>query len=390
MVETLEQVVNEQPAAPAIEHPAEHPVEQPAPQVNAQPAQQPAERAAPAANPQPAQQPAQPQVQRTEERPIEERTDEIIDKFAASQFLIDPKMKYYSDLDPVPKSKSKAIREEFIKKADNLFDLEKYFYKLRQNDSDVDAISDFTKKVMKGMPKKLPEEDKKTIAKNIVERLQEPNRALHSANKFVDAGYSAMAELVENGTNRDRILKKLSAEQLESVLQNPNLTFYANGKYKHDRASYLINKLNQLRNVTAEQGGIIAVIQNETNELIKYIPEEQNLFRQICPKMNSSLAESIAKAIEKAREGLFKDGKDFDKKAMIKYLEDNYKVVEDVMKDDDRDQKEKGDRWNDNLKMHYVELARALLGPEKKQYKLDEDEDKEDRKAKDKTRGLKT
>ncbi len=336
--------------------------------------------------------------------------DAIIDASATEQFLLDPNMQYYSDMDCVSESTSDKVRDNFVNKADRLFDLEQYLGKLRQNSSDVDAISDFTGKIVDGLYNlDLPGFDdpmvKERVARRIAERLQEPCRSLNLAKAYTDSGYLNLAQFVGKDphdtkywslnwhkNNRDRILKKLSAEQLDSVLNNPGLTFYMSGDDEHDRAANLVNKSNQIRQATSEQGerGMAAVIQNDVAYLIKYIPEEQNAFRQICPEMNTSLATSVTYVITNARDGLFKDGKSFNKAAMVEFLEDTYRVIEEIIDDDDRYDKEKSDRWNDNLKPHYVELARALLGPEKKHYKLDKDEDKEERKAEDKMRGLKT
>ena len=200
-----------------------------------------------------------------------------------------------------------------------------------------------------------------------------------------------MAKFVEN--NRDELLEKLSEKQLLSLIGRVPL--YPTGNREHDRVSYLINKLREMQRAGQEKGDISDVVQEELKELIEQMPEEQRSFMQYCPEMMGSLTKSIAQKLGGAYEGLFrKEDKSLDKRAMVKYLIDNYKVAEDFLDDTNKPANEKlseGEKasiWDKNLKTQYLEIARELLGSEKKKYKRDKDEDKENRKDKAKSLGL--
>jgi len=287
-------------------------------------------------------------------------------------FGIKPETKY----DP----NSDSIREEFVKRASDLFDIEDYYKRLDKNQNDLGALDDIINIATKYMPGDRDEN---------VRILKNPHNALRQAQVLTDSGYLSMAKFVEN--NRDEILKSLNEKQLFSLINNTPL--YPTGNQEHDRVSYIINKLNQMRKAGQEQGeaGIGSVIQEELKELIEYVPEEQKLFIQECPEMINSLTRGLIGKVQKAHSALFKkEDKSLDKEAMIKHLEDNYKVVEDVMDNGNMSDNEKLSLWDKNLKMQYVEIARELFGPEKKKYKKDKDEDKENRKDKAKRLGLQT
>lgn len=298
--------------------------------------------------------------------------EEAVDKLKGRPFCIDPSIKY----DP----NSDSIREEFVKKASDLFDVEDYCQMLEKNINDLGALNDLTGIALEYMP---GDKDKN------VEILREPRNALKWGKKMQDYGQPDMARFIEN--NRDEILKKMNEKQMFSLINEIEL--YPTGNQEQDRASYLITKLKQLKKASQEQGeeGVKAVIGEELNELASKIPEEQMAFLQECPEMIRSLTSGLIKKMQGAHSALFKkEDKSLDKEAMIKHLEDNYKVVEDAMDNNEMSDNEKLSLWDKNLKMQYVAIARELFGPEKKKYKRDKDEDKEDRKDKAKSLGLQT
>jgi len=298
--------------------------------------------------------------------------EQEVNKLKGRPFGIDSSIKY----DP----NSNSIREEFVKKASDLFDVEDYCQMLEKNINDLGALNDLTGIALKYMP---GDKDKN------VEILREPRNALKWGKKMQDYGQPDMARFIEN--NRDEILKKMNEKQMFSLINEIEL--YPTGNQEHDRASYLIIKLKQLKKASQEQGeeGVKAVIGEELNELASKIPEEQMAFLQECPEMISSLTSGLIKKLKGAHGALFKkDGKNLDKNAMIKYLEANYEVIEDIMDDDKMSNDEKFNLWDKNLKNQYLAIARTLFPGEKKKYKRDKDEDKEDRKDKAKSVGART
>lgn len=299
---------------------------------------------------------------------------DAVKSIAGRPFGIDPKIEYDAN--------SKEIRVEFVKRAGDLFDVEEYFQKLKENSNDVTALNDLAGVALNYMAGNKNE--------NLV-IMRDPHMALEQADVLLDTGYKNMAKFIEN--NRDDILDKLSAKDLYNIVNNPNLPFFLTKDKDHNKILLLRSKIMEMQQASQKNGDVGSVIQKELGDLINHIPEEQKKFlqRNSSAYLNS-MTHAVNGEIQKAYGALFKlsDKKTLDKSALKKFLEDNYEVIEDIMKEDDRSEGEVFSRWDKNLKIHYVELARQLYSPEKKQAKRDKDEDKEDRNDSDKKLGVKT
>ena len=297
--------------------------------------------------------------------------------------------------------KSDSDRAEFVRRADNLFDVEDYLQRLSKNVGDMSAIKDLAgiaKHFMVGSR----EENEALLYEN-------PYLALEQAESLYSHGSIAMAKYVEK--NRDEIfeeLEELGAEHLYKLfLRTPIYKRYYSSKtgnsYKtndeeYERIRKLKEKVEQMQRASQEGGDVGSVVQNELEELIEKAPEEQKIFiKRNQHLVIPSLTKSLVRIIQEEFGSLFKDKKGkLDGEKLRDYLEDNYKSVEYFIENEipaDKEE-EKFKYWDDNLKMPYLEIARELFGPKKKQEKLDspnpEVKEKEERKILAKGLGLRT
>ncbi len=292
-------------------------------------------------------------------------------------FGIDPKIVYNSN--------SEEIRAEFVGKAGDLFDIEEYYATLRENSGDIGTINDLVGIAVNYMPG-----DKGENAA----MLRDPHVALEQADVLLSAGYYNMARFVEN--NRDAIFDRLSADQLYGLFSKVPL--YKTGNQEHDNIADLRAKMMQIQEASKKGEDLGSAIQKELQELIGMIPEEQRAFLQNNSRaMISSLTNAVVNGVQKSFKGLFRQqDKTLDKNALREYLEDNYEVVEDTLDDKNKSsserlsEREKFGRWDKNLKMQYVEVARALFKSEKPIHKKEKDEDKKAREDRDKNKGMRT
>ncbi|MFH1711258.1 MAG: hypothetical protein ABH840_03025 [Nanoarchaeota archaeon] len=279
---------------------------------------------------------------------------------------------------------SKYDRKDFVTKASDLFDLEEYHGKLTKNSGDVSALNDTT-----GLLYSYIEGDDEYKKEWIEQAKENPHLALSRSDKCLSVGYVNMAKFVEN--NRKSLLDKLSAKQLYGIFSRVQL--YKTGEKEHDRAVDLRMKMMQMQQASQEGGNINEVISKELSELVNSMPPEHQAYlfeneHLVLP----SIGRVIIRAIQKKFSSLFKDEKgNLDKAQLIKYLEKNYKVVEDDIKGiPSENEKERYKRWDKNLKPQYIEIARELLSPEKSEQKEKDDQEGEKRKKKAKRKGLST
>jgi hypothetical protein len=363
----------------------------------------------------PAQQPNQEQAQASPEqqarkiREANEKAKRLISK--TKQPGVNPSLEYVADSD--------EIRAQFVKSTDELFDLEGYLGVLNKDINNRDALHDFIKKGLKYIPN-----EEETLTKAILEHpeitpekinqilseqsgnafIQSPSLALEQAERVVSQGYMNTALFVQN--NRAEILEHLTAEQLFSIVNRVPL--YKTYNDEHDAFVLLREKLTKMQKAQEEGTGLEDILKADLKEISSKIAREQIEFMNATPEMSSSLYQSIIEALQKAHATYFVTEGKLDKNKLKAFLEDNYKVIEDIIKNDDvpeakdkdgnimRDSLtgipygEKFERWNNNLKQQYVELARELHSTEKQVYKRKADEEKEDRKARHKRRGIKT
>ena len=265
-------------------------------------------------------------------------------------------------------------RKEFVERAGDLFDVEEYYAKLKQNSNDMDALKDLIKIAVDYVPG-----DKKRMK---VLMQENPHLAISQADSLYSYGTIAMAKYIEK--NRSKVFDKLNEKQLYSVFQKT--PSYITGNKEYDRIKVLKEKIKQMQEAEENKMDISLIVRDEFQELIERIPEEQRKFISdnadlVMPVLNQSLIHGI----QRAYRSLFRDAEGNPiKSQIVDYLKANYKVAEDFMENEIPKDKpfERFDVWDKRLKPHYIELARELYRPEKKEVKKDKDKDKEERKAK--------
>ena len=260
-------------------------------------------------------------------------------------------------------------RDEFLRRAGDLFDVEKYAKAIQENPKNVSALDDLARLSAGYMPG-----DAQT---NINDVRTDPSYALDQARTLLDEGYDKLARHVER--NRASFLEKLSTEQLYSIFQR--IPLYKTGNAEYDRIADLRNKYIALAKATQEGQDPTSIVAQEVNELLENAPEEQRPFiMKNREKMVKSLTNAVLQAIPQAYSRVFRDNEgNLRRDELIRYLEDNYRVAERFI--DAVPAEERADYWNDNLKPQYVELARELYGSEKKAKKLEDNPEKEARKV---------
>jgi hypothetical protein len=304
-------------------------------------------------------------------------------------FAINPSLSYDSNF-VVDSDSEKSIRKKFVGKAGALFDLIEYFGQVEENRGNMSALDDLVSVIL---PYVLDRsiKDKKEMAnhkRQMVNGLKNnPSLALSKADELIKMGVIYMARFIEN--NRDEIFDRMSTDQLYSIFSKSPA--YRNGNPSHDRVADLKEKIQKMQEASKNGSGMSSVIKKELSELVKKIPQEQQAFLKICPRMEESLTDSISSLIQREYQGLFTDKKGKLVKYKVRnYLEDNYAVPESLMQDDDRPFGEQYDLWDKNLKPAYLAVAQTFYGPEKKRAKIDKDEDKEKRKSEAGKLGVRT
>lgn len=280
-------------------------------------------------------------------------------KLAGKPFGINPSMDYSTEDD----------RKEFVSRAGDLFDLEEYYGKLVKNSSDFSALKDLVGKVGGYI------EGDNDYKRGWIERAKEnPTHALERGDIYLSEGYLSMAKFVEK--NRAQILEKLSAEQLYALFARVPL--YETGDKEHDRAKNLRTMVMQIIKAEREGGDIGSIINAELNELRDKMPDENKIYvHQDAHLAVPGLGRAIVRAIFKSYNKLFKDkdGK-LNKEALIRYLERNYKVMEDEMSRF-KEEKDKFKCWDKNLKPQYREIARELYKSEEPAQKKEDEPERE-------------
>jgi len=297
-----------------------------------------------------------------------QEADELVKKSTGKPFGINPDSSY--------------DREEFVKRAGDLFDLQEYYAKLRENGNDVSTINDIAKIAVKYMPGD-PGQN--------AHALRDPHIALEQANLLVNYGEYNMAKFVEN--HRRQLLDKLDDKQMYAVVQN--IAPYKIGNKDHDRLVNIVSKLKMIGEARQNRRPAEEVFKEELTELMKKIPQEQQLFLanspQVLENVRGALANYLMNAMGKSMDSYFNDknGKQ-DRSRMITYLEDHYKYIEDQMKDKSIPNDKKVDIWDKNLKSQYLVIAQVLHKSEKKESKHDKDPEWEDKKAELAKKGIQT
>jgi hypothetical protein len=271
-------------------------------------------------------------------------------------------------------------RKSFVKHAGDLFDLQEYSGKLREKTNDFDSLYDLINVLIKYAPG-----DAET---NVNTWKHDTHEALKQANDFEGPGSVAMGKFVER--RRESILNKLSAEQLYALFQR--IPIYEGNKPQHKKIKTLRDKVYGMQKAAQEEQDPSQVVADEVRQLIEMAsPDKKEFIMRNQKAMLASLNIAVIKSIQKEYSLLFKDANGKLNKNQIKeFLKDNYQIVEDFLDDEfsNKNNEEKADYWNDNLKPQYLQLANALYGPEEKAQKLVDNRAKEERKARAKALGL--
>jgi len=314
-----------------------------------------------------------------------------LEELAGSEFSIDPSSTY--------------DRDEFVKKTGDYFDLEEYLSQLSKNPGDTGAIEDLVSLTLKTLTK-----DKNLQQEYSKKFMENPYLALRWGKELYSESTFSLAKHIEK--NRANSLEKLSAEALNQIVSQVEL--YQTGDAEHDKYIAARKKLKKMQDIQKE-GGDPASIVTGGKDSKQYIAEEAskkvNAYIQKCPKIAAQFIlehqdimaqpllerakEEITKELNKKLEETIqcvdsyfknKEGK-LDKKKLIKYIERNYKVVEEQMKKRPQDSFK---IWDKNLKAQYIELARALRGFAKPEAEKENDPEKSEFKANCKKLGVRT
>jgi len=304
-------------------------------------------------------------TQAVAENPLEELVGEI-PFFEGKDFGINENLGYSHAVDS----------GEFTNNADDLFDIEKYFRQLMDKPHDPATINDL---VGIAVNYHRGSANKGERFQELSEEFNQGNAAFDAAKGLLDAGYLSMARFVER--NRDAVLDKLDEKSLWDLVTKVPL-FKTKDK-EHNRFIRLRETIADMTEA-AKEGNTIAAIANEISHYMEHVPRGQEEFyfkgqHLVVPKLIRLVEKAIQDAYRKYFAGA--DGK-LDKRKMQDYLESNYKAMEDELKEVDGDVKDlstrRGDYWDKNLKMQYVELARRAHAIEKGPYKEKVNPDKEE------------
>jgi len=290
---------------------------------------------------------------------------EEVKKLTGKPFNIDPRGSY--------------DRDEFVKKSKNLFKLEQYYSKLKENANDIGALQDLIKYTAPFTPGDTNE--------NMILFQENPHLALEQAENLFSSGTVAMGQFVED--KRRSLLEKLNGKQLYEIFKKVPL--YDTGNREYDKIRDLRDKVMQLEQAEEKKIDPMAVLGNELQELYAQIsPEQRRFISENQHLILPSLLKAIGDKIQKANKKSFKneDGS-FNEPLLRDYLVANYKAVEDQMASAPASV-DKGSFWNDNLKPHYIEIARALYKSEKSKQEEEEDSEKKVWQKKSEDKGMRT
>ncbi|MCX6748067.1 MAG: hypothetical protein NT076_00525 [Candidatus Pacearchaeota archaeon] len=265
-------------------------------------------------------------------------------------------------------------REVFAYHMDKLKDLEEYNAAVAQNKEDIGNLKDLADKLAPHLPGGATNEG---AGRNYAELVADPHKALVAADSILGAEYVGLAKYVEK--NRDEVLDKASPEQLWILVQSVPL--YKTGKKEHDEIVDLVGKVKQIREAKSEQE-LESIVQKDVDASFKKLPVEIQGYVGVYQRdvQHNFVQYHIQRITEKFSKLFRNDKKEIDKEAIVKFLEDNYKYVEDFMEDEVKDiepdekkrEKARAKLWNKNLKHQYVALAKALSPTEVKEQKTED------------------
>lgn len=293
-----------------------------------------------------------------------------VERLQGKEFSIDPNEGYQ--------------RKDFAKSADRLFDLQEHYAELVKNVHNRQALEDVIGDIFNFVT---GEKDPKSPNYIVNQFFENPHHVVNEAKRILDEGEKNMVYYVDN--KRNQLLSMLDEEQLYSLAMSPELPFYKTGNPKYDKITELKKKLMQMEKAKEEKQDPSVVVQQEVRELLKKLSPRQRKFAEENPQLViGSIAEFMLQKIQKGYKELFRTPKgDYDKNAMREYLEANYDVIEDTMRDA-VNEGDIADVWKYNLKPHYLGIAKLLLKSEKKAQKREDNPTREDWKDVSRTKGI--
>lgn len=247
-------------------------------------------------------------------------------------------------------------RDRFVPYFEAYDKVQEKFDRLKENPNDFDAEEDLSVLLFGDprVPNSVPQETIKRLG--------------HS---FLVDEKKAMAAYAEHNLNT-LIREMTDKEVLSLALSNPGITGISK---EHDKIAEMVNEYLEIQRAGSSIEGMVRYVNKKAEKHPMW-------FRRKC-------GEAVAQAIfstyrtyyENKLEGLFmkKDGK-IDRKKAEKFYRDNIKKIKDEY-NDEPNEGDKGDIRKDELDERYVAAARVLYPRLKGEKKMDDDEDREIRKA---------
>lgn len=292
--------------------------------------------------------------QTLEELVGKEATNELAKELVVKPLIGDPNRDYE--------------RGRFAAEAADLFDLEEHYGKLSQNPGDCGALKDLVEIAAKYLPEGTYQENYYTL-------LKDKDKAMRWADILLSDGYIKMAQHVDK--NRSKFFDLASFKQLFQMFSRSSL--FDTKDEEHDRIIKLRNKVMQIEQARRNHEDIGDVVEEEFKELVDRAPDAQRQYITMhIEDVRKSITRHIVKRIHQEYSSLFRDkeGKE-DKNALIKYLERNYEVIEDEIKNySESNKKQEAEHklkiWDKNIKPLNVDFARIIREPEEKAQKMED------------------
>jgi hypothetical protein len=280
--------------------------------------------------------------------------------------------------------RQKYDRDYFVERADAIFDLEGYMKAVQESKGmDVGAVKDLRGSVMANMPETMLNQLRNPTTPEATEMRKKLESDIPFMLEFGDGilGDERNSMAVYVAYNRDKIMEELSAEQLFEFFSSVPL--YKTGIEKYDRARELRAKLSNVQEAMKEGKSALSVVGKEVEkEIKKYTPGLEGFIRTHYSTMAPVIAGQIIREMQEEYGSLFMDKQGrLDREEIEGCLRANYKVLEDFIEHKDTLPEIRDKIWSENLKKHYLILGKVLYSAQKKAWKVDKNEDKEEQKA---------
>ena len=243
-------------------------------------------------------------------------TDEEIEGLKGKPFGIEPKRGF----------KSRDDREEFVKRAGDLFKVKEYSDRLRENSGNLGILRGLAEIVVDYMPG-----DKR---ENAILLQQNPYLALEQGEILYNTGVNAMGKLFRN--NADTMLSELFAEQLYSLIRKVPLV-----KVGDESLDKMVDAVEEVHKISIalhnrERGGIESYIigrvkGTERERVFAYGRNNpdyvQRVFQAYAKQAELDLRKAVSREVEKEIEGEKVRVLEPDKSRLYSLVEKSYKKV---------------------------------------------------------------